>query len=276
MDTADEVDLLCAFVKWYGLRVSSPSSGRSRAGRAAACRHDDLHGCDRARGARSAGPQFGAEVKIQYDAARTRLHAKAWLFHREHRFDTAYVGSSNLSTERLLDGVEWNVRLLGVATPTLLQKFRATFDTYWNRREFEPYDPDAIATGSTMRSPRPRDDAHDRVTISLSGLEVRPFPYQEEMLDAIESSGRPRPAPQSRRRRHRHRQDGHRRARTTGDSARAARRATSSALRRPPPGDPRAVAATYREVLADADFGELTSAARGRSAGSTSSPAFSR
>ena len=28
------------------------------------------------------------------------------------------------------------------ATPTLLQKFEATFDTYWNSSEFETYDPE--------------------------------------------------------------------------------------------------------------------------------------
>jgi HKD family nuclease len=76
--------------------------------------------------------ELGATIKIQYDAARTRLHAKAWMFRRDTRFDTAYVGSSNLSRAALLDGVEWNVRLSRVATPALLEKFRATFDTYWN------------------------------------------------------------------------------------------------------------------------------------------------
>src|SRR3954447_18142601 len=86
--------------------------------------------------------EFGAQVKVQYDAARTRLHAKAWLFRRDTGFDTGYVGSSNLSTSALLDGVEWNVRLSKAATPALLQKFEATFDTYWNSSEFETYDPD--------------------------------------------------------------------------------------------------------------------------------------
>ena len=130
---------------------------------------------------------FGAEVRIQYDAARTRLHAKAWLFRRNTGFDTAYVGSSNLSTSALLEGVEWNVRLSAMATPTLLTKFEATFDSYWHASEFEPYDPerdrdrldDALAAARGNRS-------GDRVTLSISGMEVRAFPYQQEILDAID------------------------------------------------------------------------------------------
>ncbi len=133
---------------------------------------------------------FGAAVKIQYDAVRTRLHAKAWLFTRQTGYDTAYVGSSNLSRSALLEGLEWNVRLSTVATPTLLEKFRATFDTYWNDASFERYDPDhegdrdrlddALAEASGRRG------HGDRVTISLSGLEVRPFAYQSEMLESLD------------------------------------------------------------------------------------------
>ena len=72
----------------------------------------------------------------------TRLHAKAWLFRRESGFDTAYVGSSNLSKAALLDGLEWNVRLSSVATPAVLRKFEATFEAYWSGPAFETYDPE--------------------------------------------------------------------------------------------------------------------------------------
>ena len=132
--------------------------------------------------------EFGAEVKIQYDAQRTRLHAKAWLFRRNTGFDTAYVGSSNLSRAALLDGVEWNVRLSRVGTPTLLEKFTATFDTYWNDTTFETYDPDRDAIGSTTRCRGVGSDVGTTAsTISLSGLEVRPYPYQQEMLEALDA-----------------------------------------------------------------------------------------
>ena len=134
--------------------------------------------------------EFGAEVKIQYDALRTRLHAKAWLFRRHTQFDTAYVGSSNLSKTALLDGVEWNVRLSRVATPTLLNKFQATFDTYWNDATSRPMTPKAraIETVSTTHSRRPPGSRQsDRITISLSGLEVRPYPYQERMLEELDA-----------------------------------------------------------------------------------------
>ncbi|WP_433006032.1 DUF3427 domain-containing protein [Kribbella sp. CA-294648] len=187
IDTSDEVDLLCAFVKWYGLRLLEPELHRLRQ-RGAPLRvitTTYLGATDRAALDRLVR-DFGAEVKIQYDVLRTRLHAKAWLFRRNTGFDTAYVGSSNLSRAALLDGVEWNVRLSRIGTPTLLNKFGATFDTYWNDSTFEAYDPerdrdrldDALAEAGHRKS-------SDRVTISLAGLEVRPRPYQAEMLETL-------------------------------------------------------------------------------------------
>ena len=187
IDTSDEVDLLCAFVKWHGLRLLENELARLHRRRAPlrVITTTYMGATERAALDRLVR-ELGAEVRIQYDAARTRLHAKAWMFRRQTRYDTAYVGSSNLSRAALLDGVEWNVRLSRVATPSLLVKFHGTFDTYWNDTSFEPYDPnadrdrldDALAEASGSRQ-------HDRVTISLSGLEVRPFNYQQHMLDEL-------------------------------------------------------------------------------------------
>lgn len=86
--------------------------------------------------------EFGAEVRINYEINRTRLHAKAWLLHRNTGFHTAYVGSSNLSHAALVDGLEWNDCGYRRCRHHLLDKFRATFDSYWESRDFEPYHPD--------------------------------------------------------------------------------------------------------------------------------------
>ncbi|CAN5167960.1 DEAD/DEAH box helicase [soil metagenome] len=187
LDSADSVDLLCAFVMWHGVRLLERDLERIReAGVPFRIITTTYIGGTERRALDRLVKEFGAEVRIQYDAARTRLHAKAWLFGRDSGFDTGYVGSSNLTTSAMLEGVEWNVRLSRAATPTLLDKFRATFDSYWNAGEFEPYDPerdrDRLDDALNEASGRSRGN---RVTISLSGLEVRPYPYQQEMLDAI-------------------------------------------------------------------------------------------
>ena len=142
IDTSDEVDLLCAFVKWHGLRLLEPEFRRLRL-RDAPLRviTTTYVGATERAALDRLVQEFGAEVKVQYDILRTRLHSKAWLFRRNTGFDTAYVGSSNLSRSALLDGVEWNVRLSRIATPSLMNKVGATFDTYWNDSTFEPYDP---------------------------------------------------------------------------------------------------------------------------------------
>jgi superfamily II DNA or RNA helicase/HKD family nuclease len=188
IDTADEVDLLCAFVKWHGLRLLEDQLRRVR-DRGVPFRvvTTTYVGATERVALDRLVRQFGAQVKVQYDLERTRLHAKAWMFRRNTDFDTAYVGSSNLSRSALLEGVEWNVRLSKVATPALLQKFEGTFDTYWNDPAFEVYDPDrdrdrlddALAEAGGHRT-------HERVTLALSGLQVRPYAHQREMLEELE------------------------------------------------------------------------------------------
>jgi superfamily II DNA or RNA helicase/HKD family nuclease len=256
IDTADRVDLLCAFVKWHGVRLLEVELARLRR-RGAPFRiitTTYMGATERAAIDRLAG-EFGAQIRIQYDSLRTRLHAKAWLFQRHSGFDTSYVGSSNLSRAALLDGVEWNVRLSRIGTPALIEKFQATFETYWNDVSYEVYDPerdrdrldDALAeAGGNGR--------HNRVTVSLSGMAVRPYSYQTEMLDALEAE-----------------RTVHDRHRNLIVAATGTGKTVVAAFDYQRLGGParsllfvahrkeilNQAARTYREVLADANFGEV-------------------
>lgn len=187
--TADRVDLLCAFVKWHGLRVIEQSLEAAHArGVPVRVLTTTYIGATERRALDKLVQKFDAQVKVNYELRSTRLHAKAWLFRRNSGYDTAYVGSSNLSKAALLDGLEWNVRLSSVATPDVLRKFEATFDSYWSDSAFEPYDPDRDSRrldDALVQAGRGTRGSEER-RITLSGLEVRPYPHQRDMLERLE------------------------------------------------------------------------------------------
>ncbi|WP_104081986.1 DUF3427 domain-containing protein [Cryobacterium sp. Y11] len=185
--SADEVDLLCAFVRWHGIRVLEDAL-------------IELHerkipfrvitttyvGATERKALDKLVAKFGAEVQVNYETQSTRLHAKAWLFRRKSGFNTAYVGSSNLSHSALVDGLEWNVRLSQISTPALIHKFSATFDSYWNDPSFENYDPDRDSERLDKALGRSANYGRDD-SIDLSNIEVRPYPYQQTMLESLEA-----------------------------------------------------------------------------------------
>lgn len=187
IESANTVDLLCAFVRWTGLRLLEPALEQlNERGVKFRVITTTYMGATERRAIDELVRRYGAEVKISYETQATRLHAKAWLFRRQTGFGTAYVGSSNLSQAALLDGLEWNVRLSSIATPELLKKFEVTFDSYWEQRAFQSYDPDRDGDkldAALERNGGRRTAAPDTVT----GLEVVPFLHQEEMLEDLEA-----------------------------------------------------------------------------------------
>jgi superfamily II DNA or RNA helicase/HKD family nuclease len=186
MASADHVDLLCAFVKFHGMRLLADelTELRERGVKLRVITTTYLGGTER-RAIDELVRRFDAEVRIRFEEQSTRLHAKAWLFRRRSGFDTGYVGSSNLSKSALVDGLEWNVRISSVATPALVRKFEATFDTYWNNPEFRPYDPDRDA--DLLDRALGAQAGGNTNVLELSGLEVRPRPHQERILEALEA-----------------------------------------------------------------------------------------
>ncbi|MEV0148632.1 MULTISPECIES: DUF3427 domain-containing protein [unclassified Nonomuraea] len=182
--SADHVDLLCAFVKWNGVRVLAEAIEEflQRGGRLRVVTTTYIGATDRLALDRLAA--MGAEIRVSYDTRMTRLHAKAWLFHRGNGLSTAYVGSSNLSQTALSHGLEWNVRLAQAEQPHLIDTFAATFDDYWGDPSFEPYDPaqDAERLDRALSDERSGGRA---VVLDFAHVDVRPYSYQREILDEL-------------------------------------------------------------------------------------------
>lgn len=151
--SADRIDLLCSFIKLSGLDRFRPYIERHRAlGRpfrvltTTYMRATDLKAIELLH-------RLGAEVRISYDDSHTRLHAKAWVFHRETDYSTAYVGSSNLSHAAQTDGLEWNVRVVRADQPELVDEMARVFESYWlDPDKFEPFDGTQLASDRLARA----------------------------------------------------------------------------------------------------------------------------
>ncbi len=124
--------------------------------------------------------EIGAQIQISYDLTSTRLHAKAWLFHRRTGFSTAFIGSSNLTYSAQVTGLEWNVRASSARNLDLLLKFAAVFESYWQNNDFVVYDSEEFKAETA----RARRTDHGPVMI-LPGIELRPEPFQERLLELL-------------------------------------------------------------------------------------------
>lgn len=185
--TCDRVDILCSFIKWSGLRVLL----------------DNLHAL--ADQSEVNGPvirvittsYMGAtdpkavevlrelpktEVRVSYDTKRTRLHAKAYLFHRNTGFGSAYVGSANLSNVALSEGLEWTTKISQYELPYLWDKVAGTFETYWQDDEFQAFDEYAVPRLRRAIQTERHVAPDPGTTINF---DLRPFPFQEEILDTL-------------------------------------------------------------------------------------------
>lgn len=183
IESADAIDLVMAFIRRSGITPLLDGLARHcAAGRRLRVLTTTYTGSTEKR-ALDLLAAMGAEVKVSYDLSTTRLHAKAWVFHRRSGFSTAYVGSSNLTHSAQVTGMEWNVRASAARNPAVIAKFEAVFDSYWAGGDYLPYDPDQFEAEQERAG---RTDSGPRVVLSL--LEVRPLPFQERLLELIEVS----------------------------------------------------------------------------------------
>ncbi|MFH0411275.1 DUF3427 domain-containing protein [Corynebacterium sp. L4756] len=186
--TADSVDLLCAFVKNSGISVLSDQLEFLRDNQVPLRVITSTYcGATEATAVEALVKRYGAEVRVCYEHKSTRLHAKAWLFRRNSGFDTAFIGSSNLSRSALIDGWEWNVRGSSPTTPEIIDKFIKTFDSYWHDNHFKSFTPEKDFRRLEGSLAEARTGGKTQQRLELSGLHVEPYPYQQEMLESLEA-----------------------------------------------------------------------------------------
>lgn len=185
--TADRVDILCSFIRWSGLRVLLDDLRRLTERESAESPRlriitTSYMGATDPRAIEELSRLPNTEIRISYDTKRTRLHAKAYLFHRETGFGSAYVGSANLSNAALSEGLEWTTKISHYELPYLWDKIAGTFETYWQDEEFQPYEGDAP---ERLRQAIHRERATTSEPDSIVTFDLRPYPFQEEILDVL-------------------------------------------------------------------------------------------
>lgn len=189
--SCDRAEWLVSFIKFSGIRplksalqrfVETPLPGGTPRLRVATTSY---LGATELKAIKTLFELPNTEVRVSYDTHRTRLHAKAYLFHRNTGFGTAYVGSANVSRVALDEGLEWTARISQYELPYLWRQIVAGFDTHWSDpAEFEVLDENGLERlEQALQAERKTLTGSDQKTWKFFNLE--PFGFQQEILEAI-------------------------------------------------------------------------------------------
>ena len=196
LTSADRVDILVSFITVSGVRklqdvlqqITAMGAGGQPPTRLRVLT-TTYTGATEARALDQLARLPGCEVRVSLDGRRTRLHAKAWLFHRNTGFGSAYVGSANLSGAALTGGLEWTVKLTQRGQEALFARAGAHFETLWNDNEFQHYNPDNADHRQALAAALGRESFSGADGAMTAGatqfFDLQPKTYQQEMLEQL-------------------------------------------------------------------------------------------
>lgn len=183
--SSNKIDLLVSFIKWQGIRILEKElvEFTKRGGKLRVITTTYVGATD-SKAIEFLSSLENTEIKISYNTGNERLHAKAYLFIRNSGFHTGYIGSSNFSRSALTDGLEWNLKITTNEVSHIIDKFRKTFESYWQNSEFETFDKNIHV--EKLKSALKQGKFSKEYTNSTTYFDLKPFPYQNEILEKLD------------------------------------------------------------------------------------------
>lgn len=181
--TADEICLIVSFLKLSGIRIFIDALRKfTESGHHLKIITTTYCGVTEEKAILQLSELPNTEIRISYETKRERLHAKSYIFMRNSGLSTAYIGSSNLSKSALTDGLEWNIRTTAVENPHIINAAKATFEQYWNSKDFEDFKEGGI---ERFREKLKNEKEYQR-TGSVSLIQnYQLLPHQKKILEDL-------------------------------------------------------------------------------------------
>lgn len=184
--SSDSIDIIVSFIRWTGIRLIKDELIEHTKTKRLRIITTSYLGASEFKAIKFLSELPNTEIKISYDIDRTRLHAKSYMFHRNTGFTTAYIGSSNISKDAMTTGLEWNIKVSEKDSKNIVDKFKATFESYFNDEEFKLFtENDEEMLKTELRKAKNKDS---KISMDeIANIDVRPYHYQQEILETLQA-----------------------------------------------------------------------------------------